>query len=70
MKNKEVNFGNVRTTDSRNKKRIHVAKPRNVGEEAEIEIRKNAWKKQHSEFIERNLGGEQLILVTAETLMG
>ena len=37
MRNKTVNFGNVRATDSRNNRHIHVAKPRNVGEEAEIE---------------------------------
>ena len=33
MINRIVNFGNVRATDLRNNRRIHVAKARNIGED-------------------------------------
>ena len=53
MARKEMNFGNVRATDSRNNKRIHVGKSRNIGEDSEIKIRKNTWNKQHSDYMKK-----------------
>ena len=32
-----------------------MAKARNVGEESEIEVRKNTWKLHHKEFMEKHV---------------
>ena len=57
---KTLNYGNMRTTDTRKNKRVHLAKPLTVKDESEIEVRKKAWQEEHRKFMDKEMAGDRM----------